>query len=46
VLGPGHSCSVSVHFSPSTDGKAIATIKVNDDALNGPQTISVTGVGK
>src|SRR5579871_259964 len=41
----GGSCTISVTFTPGALGARSATINVNDDAGNSPQTASLTGTG-
>jgi subtilase family serine protease len=43
---PKGKCSVTVGFAPSSPGAVSATITINGNASNGPQTIGVTGIGK
>ncbi len=37
------SCSIKVNFSPTTEGQRTASITVNHDATNSPQSIALTG---
>lgn len=41
----GASCTVGVTFSPSATGAAAGTLTFTDDALNSPQTVSLSGSG-
>ena len=43
---PGGTCNVSVTFSPTQSGPRTGTLKVYDDAIDSPQTVTLTGVGK
>jgi hypothetical protein len=45
MLAPGKSCSVSVVFQPleGQAGPAAATLSINDNALDSPQTIALSG---
>lgn len=44
-LTAGASCTVSVTFTPSASGSRTATLNVNDNASDTPQTVSLTGTG-
>jgi trimeric autotransporter adhesin len=39
------SCQVAVTFSPNNYGKRTATLQFTDNALNSPQTVTLTGFG-
>lgn len=41
----GASCTVSAKFTPQATGARSATIKINDNAPNTPQTVALTGTG-
>ena len=41
----GAQCNISVTFAPTNFGTRIASLSVSDDALNSPQTASLTGSG-
>ena len=45
MLAPGKSCSVSVVFQPQAGqaGSAAATLGINDNALDSPEAIALTG---
>ena len=45
MLAPGASCSVSVVFQPQPGqaGAAAATLSINDNALDSPETIALSG---
>jgi hypothetical protein len=45
VITPNASCQISVTFTPTTTGTRLANIVVAHNALNSPQTISLSGVG-
>jgi Abnormal spindle-like microcephaly-assoc'd, ASPM-SPD-2-Hydin len=45
TLAAGQACTVNVTFTPSATGTRTATMNVNDDAGNSPQTVSLTGTG-
>jgi hypothetical protein len=44
-LAPGAKCTISVTFSPSILGAESATLMVNDNAANGPETVTLSGAG-
>jgi FG-GAP-like repeat/Abnormal spindle-like microcephaly-assoc'd, ASPM-SPD-2-Hydin len=44
-LAAGTSCTISVQFTPQAPGTADATMQINDNASNSPQTVSLTGIG-
>jgi hypothetical protein len=45
TMAPGASCTISVTFTPSVLGAESATLNVNDDAANSPQTVALSGTG-
>ena len=45
-LAPGAQCNISVTFTPTNIGTRAAAVSVSDDALNSPQTASLTGSGR
>ena len=45
TLGAGQSCNIGVTFTPKSSGTLTGTLTVTDDALNSPQTVSLTGTG-
>jgi fibronectin-binding autotransporter adhesin len=45
TLQPGHSCTVSVTFSPQAVGSATATLAISDSAVGSPQQVALSGVG-
>jgi hypothetical protein len=40
------SCFIDVTFTPQAAGSRTATLSVNDNATNSPQTVSLTGTGQ
>jgi hypothetical protein len=42
---PNGTCAVSVTFTPSGTGSRTATLSFNDNAVNSPQTVSLSGMG-
>jgi Abnormal spindle-like microcephaly-assoc'd, ASPM-SPD-2-Hydin/Right handed beta helix region len=44
-LAPSKSCVVHVVFDPSTPSAETATLSINDNATNSPQTVALSGVG-
>ena len=44
-LAPGAQCNINVTFAPTAFGTRTATLSVSDDALDSPQTASLTGSG-
>jgi hypothetical protein len=45
TLAAGASCSISVVFNPVVSGALKASLVVTDDAIDGMQTIALTGTG-
>jgi N,N-dimethylformamidase beta subunit-like protein/HYDIN/CFA65/VesB family protein/centrosomal CEP192-like protein len=45
TLAAGSSCTISVSFSPSAAGSRSASVSVNDDAPDSPQTVGLSGTG-
>jgi Abnormal spindle-like microcephaly-assoc'd, ASPM-SPD-2-Hydin/Beta-propeller repeat len=45
-LAPGKTCNVSVTFSPTDTTSQHGELVVNDDAMNAPQMIPLSGTGK
>jgi len=45
TVTPNGTCTVSVTFTPSATGSRTATLAINDNAANSPQTVSLTGTG-
>lgn len=46
ALAPGHSCTITIKFAPTSDGSFSGTLVVQDDATNGTtQSITLTGTG-
>jgi len=46
TLEPKGKCALTVSFSPVAAGKVIGTLTVGDNADNGPQHVSLSGIGK
>jgi Bacterial Ig-like domain (group 3)/MBG domain (YGX type) len=46
TLASGASCTLTVTFAPGDAGARTATIVINDNAKNAPQTIYLTGAGQ
>jgi len=44
-IAAGAKCTVGVTFTPTAIGGATGTLTFTDDALNSPQTVSLTGTG-
>jgi hypothetical protein len=44
-IAPGGSCTVSITFTPSQLGKGSGGMTITDNAANGQQSITLTGVG-
>ena len=44
-LAVGGSCTLDVAFAPTSEGSRVGTLTLTDNALNSPQTISLTGIG-
>lgn len=42
---PGKSCSIRVYFTPSLPSSEAATLTITDNAINSPQTASLSGIG-
>lgn len=45
TVAAGASCSINVTFDPSSPLAESATLTINDDALGGPQTVTLNGIG-
>ena len=45
TVGQGSSCAVALTFHPSATGPRVATLTITDNALDNPQTVSLTGSG-
>jgi hypothetical protein len=45
TLAAGSSCTISVTFSPSTTGARSASVQVNDNAPDSPQSVALSGTG-
>jgi len=44
-LNVGAKCTINVTFTPSIQGTETATLNVNDNAANSPQTAALSGMG-
>lgn len=44
-VAPGAQCNVSITFVPSTAGTRSGHLSFNDNAMNAPQTVTLSGVG-
>ncbi len=44
-IAPGTKCTINVTFTPSIVGAESATLDVNDNAANSPQTVALSGTG-
>jgi len=45
TVAPGDSCAFLVTFSPSQPVAETATLTITDNAVNSPQTVSLSGIG-
>jgi hypothetical protein len=45
TLAAGASCLIHGHFTPTTPGPLTASVVISDNAVNSPQTISLSGTG-
>jgi uncharacterized repeat protein (TIGR01451 family) len=44
-IAAGSSCTIDLTFTPSAAGLRSATFTISDNAVNSPQTVSLTGTG-
>jgi hypothetical protein len=44
-LGAGAVCKISITFTPAATGARVATLTIQDAAINSPQTLSLSGSG-
>jgi len=44
-VAPGSTCTINVSFTPTTIGLSTGTLTITDNAVNSPQTVSLTGAG-
>ncbi len=44
-VGPGANCTISVTFSPASQGAKSGTVTINDSASSKPQVIELSGTG-
>jgi hypothetical protein len=42
---PGKSCNIQVKFAPSIKGVITGSLKINDNATNTPQVVTLSGTG-
>jgi YVTN family beta-propeller protein len=45
TVAAGASCSINVTFKPTSKGNNTGSVKITDNALNSPQSISLSGTG-
>jgi hypothetical protein len=45
TLAPGATCNINVSFKPKSEGTVTGTLTITDNALNSPQTVSLSGTG-
>jgi hypothetical protein len=45
TMAAGASCTISVAFTPSSNGTVIGSITITDNASGSPQTVGLTGTG-
>jgi fibronectin type 3 domain-containing protein len=45
TLASGASCTISIRFTPSVLGLRTGTLTVQSNAINGPQTVALSGTG-
>ncbi|MCL5670588.1 MAG: SBBP repeat-containing protein, partial [Acidobacteria bacterium] len=45
VLNVGAACTISVTFTPTATGSRSGAVSVQDDAINSPQALSLSGTG-
>src|SRR5205823_8069674 len=45
ALAPNATCTINVTFTPLGAGSRTASIAINDDAPNSPQSVSLAGTG-
>jgi hypothetical protein len=45
VVSAGTSCTVSVVFTPNSEGAQAATLNITDNAASSPQQVALTGTG-
>jgi hypothetical protein len=45
ILAPGKSCTISVAFAPTQVGPRAAAVTITDNAVDSPQSISLSGTG-
>jgi hypothetical protein len=45
TLAPGSRCTVTVAFSPTTDGRLTAQLEIQHDGISGPRSVPMAGTG-
>jgi len=46
TLAPGKSCKVSVTFTPANTTRQTGSLKIVDNVIGSPQSVSLSGTGK
>jgi len=46
TLEPGKSCKVSVTFTPTDTTRQTGSLKIVDNVIGSPQSVSLSGTGK
>jgi len=46
VLATSHTCTLTIIFTPTGVGELTATLQINDNAPNSPQTVAISGQGE
>jgi hypothetical protein len=45
-VGPSASCTINVTFQPTAGGYFTGTLTLTDEAVNSPQTVTLSGIGQ
>jgi len=45
TLAPGASCKINVRFKPLAQGAVAGTLTINDNAVNAPHIVTLSGTG-
>jgi HYDIN/CFA65/VesB family protein/beta-propeller repeat-containing protein len=45
TIAPGANCAISVTFTPASTGPRTGSVTISDNAVDSPQTVSLTGTG-
>ena len=45
TLAPAESCSIDVRFAPAHAGDLSASLRIDDNAANAPQSVALSGIG-